>query len=421
MESVLEYFARYSVEFIKLLLVVHGFLKIDIKRNVALYYGVSLLVCAAFLIFITSDFTIIYGIIAIAALTLASKGRHRLWYIIFSYLGISVLDLLIFTIFGVLFNVSSEMVEDNLFVALINSVSLSIIVVGLTLNRFRKKEAVTLVGRFLPIYIPGGLFLAIYLTALQFMGMNGGGEYGYGVVVGMAAISVIFIIVCILLNSNRNENNRLKVEKELNERVMRAQLDYYTMLLKKNEDTRSFRHDYREHLSIIRMLYDKREYDELGGYLRSLEGALEDIGVRFNTGNEYVDAILTDLDSRYADVCMEWRGHFPQLTINRMDICTIFFNLLNNAYEAASKSDDKTILVTVKVFERSLLIEETNGYDIVSVRRDGTLETTKEDPDLHGYGIKNIVKTVYKYGGTYTRHIDADRFTTEIVIPNGVV
>lgn len=43
--------------------------------------------------------------------------------------------------------------------------------------------------------------------------------------------------------------------------------------------------------------------------------------------------------------------------------------------------------------------------------------TTKQNRELHGYGMQNMKKTVSKYGGEITADMEEDTFTVTIFLP----
>ena len=95
----------------------------------------------------------------------------------------------------------------------------------------------------------------------------------------------------------------------------------------------------------------------------------------------------------------------PEKVRHSFDINVILGNLLENAIEAAGKTENKYLSVHIKLkrgilkvkiensFESCILCEEQN-------RKETILKTTKPFTEQHGIGLKNVKKIVEKYNGT---------------------
>ena len=101
-----------------------------------------------------------------------------------------------------------------------------------------------------------------------------------------------------------------------------------------------------------------------------------------------------------------WKVMLPERVRHSFDINVLLGNLLENAIEAAGKTERKYLSVHVKLkrgilkvkiensFESShILDEEQHGKDMV-------LKTTKPFTEQHGIGLKNVKKILEKYNGT---------------------
>ena len=101
-----------------------------------------------------------------------------------------------------------------------------------------------------------------------------------------------------------------------------------------------------------------------------------------------------------------------------MDICTVFANLLDNAIEANEKvdPDKRFVSLTITQQEMWLSITITNAA-VETVKLDGkTIHTTKEQKELHGFGLSSVNEIAAKYQGNCTfRSTDHD-FTAYLIL-----
>ncbi len=421
MEQVFENVARFTIEFIKLVLVSVYFFNIHPKKMISTMYAgglflVSLIACWYDL----SELCVLYGVISIFVISICSDGKHRVGIMALSYIGISVFDMLFANLFINLFHINLQEMNSNPLVNMgVNSISIIVIIFILCIKK-RKNIMPKVTGTMLLVYIIGGISLSLSLTGLLVMGFdNNDFSYRYGVTFGLSMTTMIFIGICILLNYNQNENERLKIENGMNNKLLEAQNRYYLMLLKKESETKAFRHDMKEHITCIRLLYQKGKYEELGAYISEIDEVAVELSSKYNTGNDYVNAIVMDLTNQYSEVKLEWIGKIPSLKITYMDICTLFFNLLKNAFEAANVSAKKKVKSVIKVQDNNLIISISNYYETIQFDKRNELVSMKSG-EGHGYGIRNIKKCVEKNNGSYTINIENSVFNTEILLPNAI-
>lgn len=115
-----------------------------------------------------------------------------------------------------------------------------------------------------------------------------------------------------------------------------------------------------------------------------------------------------------------WIGKVPALSIENMDICSLFYNLLKNSFEAAQTVDDKTVSVSIKLQENNLLITISNSYSKIDFEEGCGYQTTKTEKG-HGYGLRNIERCVKKYRGDYSVDTTNGMFCTEITLPDVIL
>lgn len=351
MEQIFENGAHYAIEFIKLILILMYFFNFKPKKYINIVFIASLL--SVMLIackYDLSDISIIYAIIAISIISVCMEGKYKVGIAILSYVGISVLDMLVAIFFIIVFDIQFEELEKNVFLSVaLNIINLFLLVIGMLCLQKRERKIANIPNVMLPLYITAGVSFSLYLTVLQVVGLaDGFVSYRYEIMLGLGVTTIVFVIVCILLNYNQNENERLKVENEMNSKLLKTQSEYYLMLLQKEKETKAFRHDIKEHISALLILYQKGQYEKLGVYISDLNQSTIEILSKFCTGHDYINAIATDLSNQYGDVELEWLGKVPEINISYMDICTLFYNLLKNAFEATNECPKKRCVLLLR-------------------------------------------------------------------------
>lgn len=189
--------------------------------------------------------------------------------------------------------------------------------------------------------------------------------------------------------------------------------------MKESEETiKSYRHDMKNHMTVINSLIDKDEIEALKKYLNEISNISFDNEKYISSGNEIIDSIVNyklnlaeNEKIRFiTDISISTGLH-----ISSYDMTVILGNILDNAIEASKKVDEVERKIILK-------IKEENGKFIIYIQNkfNGNLknnyESTKDNEKEHGYGIKNIKKVVEKNNGICKFEIiDKSIFTTLIV------
>ena len=113
---------------------------------------------------------------------------------------------------------------------------------------------------------------------------------------------------------------------------------------------RGWRHDYRNHISVMKNLYRQGSLKELGEYLDMLESDLSTVDTVIKTGNPMADAILNSkLNLALSkNIPVKATVHIPmRLMISELDLCVILGNLLDNAIEASLPLPEKDRMIRI--------------------------------------------------------------------------
>lgn len=184
---------------------------------------------------------------------------------------------------------------------------------------------------------------------------------------------------------------------------------------------RGWRHDYKNHITAMKIHLENGNYDLLGNYLGELDNDLAVVDTVLKTGNLMMDAILNSKLSlaEAKNIAVDATARVPEkMNINDIDICVIVGNLMDNAIEAACKFDDngkRFIRVYIGLLKSELYISVLNSVG-GELKKDGKGYISTKGAD-HGFGLKRIDKIVSKYNGYINRQDETDVFATEIMLP----
>lgn len=226
-------------------------------------------------------------------------------------------------------------------------------------------------------------------------------------------MQMAFVLLVSTLNSWHKENERIK------EQSMMLQIRHYQYLEQKNSETRRFRHDMRHHLYRMKEYVQDGQLEALGGYLDSISGKLEHVPNYISVQNDTVDAILNYFSQQFKknEVSFTVIGNMPeQCDIDAYDLSTIFANILSNALEAAVKTIEKRVELTIRSEKGILFIAERNTFNGILRKNGELLLTTKNNKEMHGLGIGNIRECVEKYEGELVCEVDNQEYVLSIVM-----
>ena len=187
------------------------------------------------------------------------------------------------------------------------------------------------------------------------------------------------------------------------------------------QEIRGWRHDYKNHIQVLKSYADSGNLPALQQYLAELGENLDQVKTVIKTGNAMTDAILNSkislARSKQIEVIVD--AHIPlALTTSEVDLCIMIGNLFDNAIEASLQlpEEKRMIRVYMDMKNTQLYMCFTNLTASVKRRKEnGRFRTTKGEG--HGFGLIRVDDIVRKYHGYLMRASEDGAFTTEILLP----
>ena len=213
--------------------------------------------------------------------------------------------------------------------------------------------------------------------------------------------------------------------KQIDERIAAYQRElietHYQEVENMYRQIRGWRHDYRNHIQMMKVLATNGDMDGIKAYLDELDTDLNTVDTVVKTGNKMADAILNSKISlaRSKDIEVQVDAHIPvQLKMSELDLCCIIGNLFDNAMEASLElpKEKRRIRVYMDMKGTQLYISFTNftaGKKLVKVGK--FFRTTKGEG--HGFGLVRMDNIIERLDGYLSRNSEDGAFTTEILIP----
>lgn len=411
----------FAVEFIKLFPVMYIVLqfKTNPLKKVIIYFAAAVVLICILNLSPVNEIIPVGSFICVVMTIFILKGKFKTVYTIITYFGISMIDMLSVTVMLLFVNYNIDALAKNKTANLIsNSISI-IVIAGITFisilyKRYRNYSSEQRVSIFhLLLILLGEISISIFITVFQTIESE-----NKVLAVTLCVGSIIFLLLCVVMMINYMSKNHYKNISEINEKLLKSQENYYTMLLQKDKDTIKFRHDTAEHINCMYTLFEHGKYDELREYFDKIGASLSELRPKIQTGNDMLSAILNDSVNKYPSVEYEIEGKMPNETaLSNMDICTIFSNLFDNAFSAAAKSDKKLVTVSFRFIGENFFCRVMNTVDHKVNIVNNILVTEKNDKLNHGHGTYNARMCTEKNNGEITYSCDEKLFSAELVFP----
>ncbi|MBQ8637565.1 MAG: sensor histidine kinase [Lachnospiraceae bacterium] len=215
------------------------------------------------------------------------------------------------------------------------------------------------------------------------------------------------------------------VSRQIDKRIAAYQRElietHYQEVENMYRQIRGWRHDYRNHIQMMKVLAANGDMDGIRAYLDELDTDLNTVDTVVKTGNAMADAILNSKISlaQSRAITVQCDAHVPvKLRMSELDLCCILGNLFDNAIEASLSlpEEERLIRVYMDMKGTQLYISFTNLTAEKKLEKVGKLfRTTKGDG--HGFGLVRIDAIIERLDGYLSRNSEDGAFTTEILIP----
>ncbi len=235
---------------------------------------------------------------------------------------------------------------------------------------------------------------------------------------GMAGMNIVEFY---LINDIIEREIKLH-ENKIFQIQVKNQTEMYRSISENFDSQKRKTHEYKNQIVCIESLLGNKKYQELEKYVKEIYGHLDKELDAINTNNVIVNAIL---NTKYQEadakgIVFVFRvNDLSQIRIKDEDVVTILSNLLNNAIEACEKCDDKKVIKLKFVNEdEMIIIAVKNTFNHPICYENGEIKSSKISRiEEHGIGIKNIIKVIEKYGGSYIIEDSKNEFYFSIIIP----
>ncbi len=207
----------------------------------------------------------------------------------------------------------------------------------------------------------------------------------------------------------QQQNFRLGTELSLLEQQEHSLNQYVEEAKTRYDETKSFRHDIRNHIAVVIKLLKNGKLEEAVTYMEDLGDMAEKMSFPCSTNNPVVDILVGNklgiAKSMGIDVDCSLLLPYP-CGIRDIDICIVLSNALDNAIHAVKNlgaSVEKYIRTSGRIQGDFLMMEIQNSFHGKGAFKKGT-------------GLSNVKKVTEKYGGAMSIEIQENVFVLHVLL-----
>lgn len=183
--------------------------------------------------------------------------------------------------------------------------------------------------------------------------------------------------------------------------------------------SRTLKHDMKNHMLVLLAYLEAGKVQEAKAYTSQILDHLNKIYTYIHVGNSLLSYILNSKFGRAKELGLDIKAQIENLSfsyMDSMDFSALLNNLLDNAIEAAVRSQEKRMEVIVYSQRGFDGITVKNTIDSSVLKDNPELVTTKEEPE-HGLGLMQIKRITEKYQGMLDIYEEELVFIINVVYP----
>ena len=373
------------------------------------------------------DFPFYIAIITTTWITHKEKRKSYLLTLVFTIIMTSSLDDCVSNILH-LNNINS--LNKHILISIISV--LILLVINLIQNILKKNK---LMEQFYSQYINLSMTIIVLLSLglsvpkieNQFASLKQQSNIPVSISNVIIIISFDVFLLCLIINRSLANIRRItflyKNEKLLNH----AQQSYYKALLKREEDTRKYRHDMTNHYICIEDAINCNDYERAKLYLQNMHKDFNNLSQNIVfSGNFVIDSITSYyILGLNENIKKTVTGKITcELALSDTQLCSIYANLIVNAIEELNRIKSNA-LWTNKLWlkiefsqgKRYARIIISNTTDKKAIQQSTKIVSSKGDSKDHGLGLINTQNIIHAIGGNIESVISDNMYIVTIHLP----
>ena len=355
--------------------------------------------CAVSLFPLHPIFRTIYNfiLVLVIAVSLYETTHSAAVYSSFLFATLAVIsEFLCFLLLNALaFNTDSLMIRGNaraIYLVLAKTAHFAVVLITSTVLR-KNRAALTLkqVAPLLPC-----LIVSIYICTVFFYVFPDGNS-NFAITLAIALVGLLYINGVVVLNTQLIKHTIVEIEdQKLASQHYDMQTQYYRSVVQDREETRALWHDVKKHVTAIGAIVSTGDIQAAKTEYEAIYKAFDKLGTIVDIENEVLNSILYHNFQRAKtngiSVRLDARVS-PCVAISAVDLSVIIGNTFDNAIE-------ECIMLDKEYREISVTLAQQNNMLFYEIKNPCMEISHKKLGKHRGYGLRNVIVCVDKYGGS---------------------
>jgi len=254
------------------------------------------------------------------------------------------------------------------------------------------------------------LFIAVFISYYMELGLDFRSENYLSSYCGLNLFCSLYAVLILMINFMNCGNKKLEQEKEKLEQLLKKDELQYEQARINMERINIRYHDLK---------YRRNQAEEPSEEEEALDCH------KYYTGNKAVDIALTEKAELCAKTGIQFVCSADGACLDRLKpyhIYSLLGNAIDNAIEYLKKlsdadSDKKVLRFEIYTHGEMSVIRVENYVSAKVALKNGLPQTSKEDKENHGFGVKSIKNIAEEYDGNIYINSDHNLFTLFIAFP----
>ncbi len=187
-----------------------------------------------------------------------------------------------------------------------------------------------------------------------------------------------------------------------------------------HQNVRKLKHDMKNHMMVLASYLNSNDIEAAKAYTSEILDKLNSMHSYIETGNSLLNHILNEKLELARSLGISVQAEIETLSFSSMrsiDFSALLTNLLDNAIEASRNEDAPELRIRIAAERGYHTIRVKNRITGSVLDKNPELCSTKEEKELHGFGIPQIKEIAENYNGMYDFYEEDGFFCAGVFIP----